>query len=254
MHGAIITRPNLIDPNKIRGKRIVAFGAHSDDVEFLAAGTMMQLSVNNEIEIVIATDGQMGTHSAKQNGEDLTKVRIREAQEGAKFMGVQKVMFWSYPDLNLQIWRKQLLKRVVKYLVTNKPDLVLSFDPWGRYEAYVHPDHRTLAWAVTEGVMLATLPKWIKKNKIGNGYLSPKPQHWLWAPAEANVAVEVTGVWQRRMELLKVFNSQFDNDFEWERISKMIAKMYADIGRVAGVEYAEGFRILEYTGEWDKNS
>ena len=251
MGGHRILKPDLIDISKIKGKKIVVFGAHSDDVEFLAAGTLMQLGANNDLRLVVATDGQNGTHDEDQDKSELVSMRQTEARIASKKLEAKEVLFWSYQDLDLQNRKKHLLKRIVKLLLREKPDMVFSFDPWGRYEAYVHPDHRALAWAVTEGIMMSTLPKWVKKHGLGNRFLSPKPQLWLYAPAEANVAVDISTVWEERLAVVEGFVSQFDREVQWLRIKRLLTKMYSKVGGSVGVDSAEGFRILEYDGEYN---
>jgi LmbE family N-acetylglucosaminyl deacetylase len=259
--------PSLIDVAEIKNKTILAFGAHPDDLEFAAAGTLMQLSRSasplpikgglervtlNKLQIVVATDGSYGTHDLDQDKGELTQIRYTEARIAAKKLGAQSITFWGYPDLDLQNRKKQLLKKVIKILLKVKPDIVFSFDPWGRYDAYVHPDHRALAWAVTEGVMISTLPKWNQKHGLGNRHLNPKPQLWLYAPAVANVAVDISSFWQRRLDVVKIFISQFDHDFQWQNTERWLESSYSQSGALVGVQYAESFRILEYHGEWDK--
>ncbi len=257
MGGYKILKPDLIDISKIKKKRILVFGAHSDDAEFLAAGTLIQLGSakqNNSLKVVVATDGNMGTHDHDQDRSELVSMRMTEAKIAAKKFEAKEIKFWGYADLDLQNRKKQLLKRVVKVLFNEQPDLVFSFDPWGRYDAYVHPDHRALAWAVNVGVMMATLPKWVKKNGLGDRFLSPKSQVWLFAPAEANVVVDVESVWQERLQTVEGFVSQFDREVQWKKVERMLTRTAERVGEMVGLKYAEGFRILEYDGEWDKDS
>lgn len=251
MGGARIVQPALIDFSKIKGQKVLAIGAHSDDMEFGAGGTLLQMSRENEVTVVIATDGRMGSHDLDHDKGELIQMRMTEARIAGKKLGVKEVLFWGYPDLQLRERKKHLLRRVVKELLRFQPDIVLTFDPWGKYEMAVHPDHRTLAWAVVEGVMMATLPEWVKKHKLGRRFLSPKPSVWLMAPGEPNVAVDVSDVWEERLDLLKVFVSQFDREVQWERLKTRVEYSYGEMGKWAGVAFAEGFRIMEYDGRWD---
>ncbi len=247
-------KPDILDITKIKNKKILAMGAHSDDLEFCAGGTLLQLSKQNQVEVVIVTDGNMGTHNCDQDHQELVRMRMEEARAAAKHMGAKEVRFWSYPDLELENRRKMLLKHVVKELLRMKPNIVVTFDPWGRYEAAVHPDHRALAWAATEGVMMATLPKWVKRQGLGNRFLSPKSQVWLMCPAVANVVVNISPIWEERLGLLKVFVSQFDNDFQWDKMSEWVTRTSNTAGTMVGLEHGEGFRILEYMGEWNQEA
>lgn len=252
MGGARIQIPATIDMSKIRGKRILALGAHSDDLEFLAAGTLMQLTKENFVSVVIATDGRMGTHDHDQDTGELVSMRMTEARIAAKKIGVEEINFWNYPDLDLQNRKKHLLKRVVKHMLKVKPDMVVTFDPWGRYDPLVHPDHRALGWAVVEGVLYGTLPQWVYRQGLGKKFLTPKPQVWLMAPAEANVVVDITDVWDLKLNNLQGFVSQFDREVQWEKQRKWLELEFGKVGDMVGVQYGEAFRILEYMGEWDK--
>jgi len=247
-----IQTPALIDTDKITGKKIIAFGAHPDDIEFTSAGTIFQLSRNNDVHFAIATDGSYGTHDHNQDRGELVKTRYQEARESAKQLKAKEIDFWSYPDLDLQNRKRQLLKKVVKALLKIKPDIVFSWDPWGKYEPAVHPDHRALAWAVAEGVMMSTLPKWIHRKGLGNKFLSPKPQLWLYAPGEANIAVDISPAWEQKITAIKLFKSQFDSEVVMEKVESRLQNNHSRVGEQVGVQYAEPFRIMEYRGEWDR--
>src|SRR5690606_26732013 len=116
-----------------------------------------QISQENRVVITVATDGQMGTHDLNQDQRKLIEMRMKEARASAERMGAQEIDFWNYPDMELQNRKKHLMRRVAKKLLKVRPDIVITFDPWGRYDAAVHPDHRTLSMTVVETVMFATL-------------------------------------------------------------------------------------------------
>lgn len=241
-----------LDIGKIKNKRIVAIGAHSDDLEFACAGTINLLAQNNELEIVIVTDGNLGVHEYEIDKQGLVEKRIFEARKSAEMMGVKNVNFWSYPDWSLFERKKHLMKKMVKWWLKFRPDIVISFDPWGKYEPYVHLDHRTLAWSVVESLMLATLPQWVIKHRLGRRMLSPKPQVWLMWPSDANVVVDVSSNWNKRMEVLGVFESQFDKEVDQKKLEKWVQTNAIRIGKKVNVEYGEEFRILDYEDEWDE--
>ena len=241
-----------LDVTKIVGKRIWAMGAHSDDLEFACAGTLSLLAKNNEVGIVVVTDGKLGTHEYEVDKQALINSRINEARKSGEIMGVKEVHFWSYPDWGLADRKKHLMKKMIKWWLKQRPEIVISFDPWGKYEPYIHSDHRTLAWSVVESLMLATLPQWVVKHKLGKRMLSPKPQVWLMWPDESNVVVDVSSVWGKRMESLRVFESQFDKEVDINRMERWVTNNAAWVGEKIGVGYGEEFRILDYEGEWDE--
>ena len=65
------------DISQLKNKKILAFGAHPDDIEFGAGGTLAQFSGQNSVEIIIATDGGLGTHDQKLKNGDIVEILIK---------------------------------------------------------------------------------------------------------------------------------------------------------------------------------
>jgi len=235
--------------SSLEGKKIVAVGAHPDDLEFGAGGTLIKLSGTNNVITVVVTDGGMGTHN-EEDEIGIAKIRLKENRDAAKMMGIGRDIYWSYPDLSLENYKRSFQKRMVKLLLSVRPDVVMTFDPWGRYEPLLHPDHRTVAWGVVEAVLKSTLPKYLKRHGFKNKFLPSKPQVWLMAPGEANVGVDITSVWERKWEVISIHKSQFDSKEIYENLKKRLTvEWFGKQGKGIGVDYAETFRILEYSGE-----
>src|SRR3989344_1646756 len=105
------------DIEKIIGKTVLVFGAHPDDVEFGAGGTISLMSGNNEVAEIVATDGGWGTHKTDLNRGDLAKQRFDEAEKSSKLLGIKKIIFWSYPDGELSSWDKHLRLKITKTIL-----------------------------------------------------------------------------------------------------------------------------------------
>lgn len=239
-----------LDTATIVGKKIVGIGAHPDDLEFGAGGTLIKLAQDNELTTIVATDGGMGTHEKddkSKTSNTISDIRKTENREAARLMGVTRDIYWNYPDFSLKKYERNLRKKLLKLLLRERPDIIISFDPWGRYEPYVHPDHRCLGLLVVESVLAATLPLYIKKQGLSVPFLSPKPQIWLMAPAEPNIVVDVTKVWEKKWEALAVHKSQFDSEVSFENIKTRVSQIMGNIWTGENdVKFVEPFRVLEY--------
>lgn len=233
----------------IEGRKILAVGAHPDDLEFSAGGTLALLSKRNKVTMVIATDGGEGTHDPNKDNGHLAMEREQEARKAAEILGVKEIVFFNYPDLELRNWRQNFFKKFLKFLVKNRPDIVISWDFWGRYEPLVHPDHRTVAEVVMEAILEGTLPNRLKKRGLlGVQPLNPKPKQWLMAPADPSHVVDVTKVWDTKWEALKVHTSQLPvkNPEQFHQVKSMLEeKWFKPQGMLVGVKFGEPFRILE---------
>lgn len=234
----------LIDISKIKNKKILAIGAHPDDLEFTAGATIYLLAKENRVQISIVSDGRMGTHNALEDISALTQTRENETKDAAEVLGVKNITFWRYPDTQLLSYEKNFRRKLLKYLLKTRPDIIFCFDPWGRYEPLIHPDHRVVSWAVVESVLFGTLPLYVKKHGFGNAVLDPKPEIWLTVPGEASAAVDVTSSFPKKVEALKKHPSQFDKQVSFEAMIKRIEDRAKAAGEKVGLKLAEEFRIL----------
>jgi LmbE family N-acetylglucosaminyl deacetylase len=227
--------------NDYSGKKILAVGAHPDDVEFAAGGTLALLSRRNRITLVIVTDGGAGTKDPHINRKTFVVEREKETHRAVEILGIQEVMFFRYPDLGLNGYRNDFFQKFLRLLVGLRPDIVISWDFWGRYELLVHPDHRVVAEVVMEAVLEATLPNRLKRWSVFAAEpLGPKPEQWLMIPAEPNNIVDISDVSEVKWQALREHRSQ-DGVQERERLER---KYFSPAGKLIGVRFGEAFRIM----------
>ena len=136
-------------------KRVVAIGAHPDDVEFFAGASVAGLCASGaEVEIVICTDGARG---GAEGGTALAQRRRAEAGHAAAALGALPPVFLGHPDGGL-VADDALRRDLVREIRRVRPDLVLVHDPttlWtpmgGRVQLG-HSDHRAAGQACLDAV------------------------------------------------------------------------------------------------------
>ena len=119
--------------------RIIAVGAHPDDIEIFMLGLMLRFkNEGNEIHFLVATDGSLGGTESKTK---LKKIRSKETSSALKCFG--KLHLLELPDGSLgdKESHKNILKTTINGL---KPDLVVT-----HYKKDYHSDHRALSVIVT---------------------------------------------------------------------------------------------------------
>ena len=68
--------------------RILAFGCHPDDVEFICAGTLALLAERGcEIHIAIMAGGDVGSPTLSRH--EIRELRLKEAQAAADVIGAR---------------------------------------------------------------------------------------------------------------------------------------------------------------------
>jgi LmbE family N-acetylglucosaminyl deacetylase len=135
---------------------VLVFVPHPDDAEFYAGGTIARFArEDHRVLIVIATDGRRG--SFEHQSEILVPLRMEEARRGAQALGAEPPILLSHPDMELdRLPPGKLREEFVRLIRQHRPDVVIAQDPFVPYEP--HPDHRTVAWAVSDALHYAHLP------------------------------------------------------------------------------------------------
>lgn len=102
--------------------KILAIGAHPDDIEIGCGGTIKKhLDEGGEAEFLIMTYGEAGSISIGK--EELSQIRKQEALSGAKELGVDKVHFFGLADGLTYFTRDDKIKLIQKVREI-KPDIV----------------------------------------------------------------------------------------------------------------------------------
>lgn len=120
---------------KSQGRTFLVVGAHPDDAEWWAGGTIALLSKNNQVVLILGTSGEAGA-----DVPDLDKIRERQQREAAKIVGYDKVVFLRHPDRHLDE-SKDLRNELEQLYQEYKPDGVIAFDIEKQAYIYHHSDH-----------------------------------------------------------------------------------------------------------------
>ncbi len=133
--------------------RVLAIGAHSDDVEFGCGATLAKwAAAGATVQILVLTDGSKGTWDPDADLAALVATRRREQDAAAAVLGVDGVEILDWPDGELGSGLAERA-RVCEAIRRARPEVVLGHDPWKRYR--LHPDHRHAGWLLLDGVVAA---------------------------------------------------------------------------------------------------
>jgi len=107
-------------------RRVLAVGAHPDDVEILCAGTLARF-VDQGAQTVILTvmNGDKGAFDVPP--EELARVRRSECQAAAEVIGAEW-MGLDVPDGTL-VWDRDLHARMIRAIQAADPDVIITHAP-----------------------------------------------------------------------------------------------------------------------------
>jgi LmbE family N-acetylglucosaminyl deacetylase len=234
----------------VEPRRVLAVGAHPDDVEFGCGATIAHWAATGaEVHMVVLTDGSKGTWDVEADLNDLAAERRYEQQDAADALGAAGVEFLDLVDGELQAGRAEraALCAVIRRL---RPDTLLGHDPWKRYR--LHPDHREAGRLLLDGVVAARDPHFFPEQGTAH-----RPDRVLLFEAEVVDHVEDAGPgFDAKLTALLAHRTQWrstmgieaggpDEADQLEAFEARVRGEAAALGAGWGLELAEGFKRLE---------
>ncbi|MEY3416397.1 MAG: bacillithiol biosynthesis deacetylase BshB1 [Bacteroidota bacterium] len=219
---------------------ILVFAVHPDDAELACAGTiMLHLAKGKKVGIVDLTKGELGTRGS-------VEIRMVEAAIASDIMGLTVREHLNLEDgffRNDRDNQLPLIQMIRKY----QPEIVITNALEDR-----HPDHGRACALQIDACFLAGLMK-IETSLDGKPQEAWRPKHVYNYIQDRYIkpdfVIDITPFWEKKMEAIKVFSSQFYDPNSTEPMT-YIANDYflsfvegraLEMGHAIGVKYGEGF-------------
>lgn len=229
--------------------RILAVGAHPDDIEWTCGGTLaLYRAQGAEIHLAIATRGDIGAPTGTR--EEIAEMRHQETIEAANLIGAE-VIWMGYDDEFLFSTRETRMT-FIDAIRQAAPDVM--FIP---SDADYHPDHRAASTLARDARIPASVPliesEYRHVEKIPTVFIADTMGGKDFAP---DAYVDITAVADLKWEMLACHKTQR----EWH--AALYPGKFGDFARdlsrlrglQSGCDFAEGFKILgDYppTGGWE---
>ncbi len=224
---------------------ILAFGAHPDDVELGCSGTIAkEVSLGKKVGIVDLTRGELGTRGS-------VPIRDAEAKNAAEILGISVRENLSMRDgffVNDEQHQLEIIRRIRKY----QPEIVICNAIDDR-----HIDHGKGSKLVSDACFLSGLRK-IETVHEGVSQEAWRPKvvyHYIqWKNIEPDFVVDISDFIDKKTAAIMAYSSQFYSENSNEPVTPIATKNFLesihyrsqDLGRIVGVEYAEGFTAERY--------
>jgi bacillithiol biosynthesis deacetylase BshB1 len=210
---------------------LLAIAAHRDDVELTCGGTLARAArAGHAVGILDLTGGEMGTRGS-------ATLREQEATAAARVLGVRVRLNAGLPDAYIANDAATRV-RLVEILRRTRPRVVILPFPVGR-----HPDHRVASEVARDACYLAGLAKYHPTA----GHEPHRPFKLLYAlayredPVRPTFVVDITDVFDTKMEAIRCYASQFDGATAAGEIFPTGQDLYALI-RVQAAHYGSLIR------------
>jgi len=132
--------------------KVLAIGAHPDDIEILCAGTLaLYAKDGHEVFMCHVCDGNKG--SLEHTSKEIAKIRAKEAKESAKIIGATPL--WAGISDGEVVLDLKSRERIMDVIRQADPDLIIT-----HYPDDYHSDHINTSRLVFEATYLANLKLW----------------------------------------------------------------------------------------------
>jgi bacillithiol biosynthesis deacetylase BshB1 len=218
---------------------ILAFGAHPDDVELFAGGTLAKMAaLGYDAGVVDMTRGELGTRGTPAR-------RKLEADKAAEILGLRVRGNIGLEDGNVTVTPESRLK-IIRILRKYRPQIVLT-----HYWDDKHPDHVHTSRLVAEAVHHSGLAK----IKTGQARYRPPVIVYFKLPRRLipSFVVDISDHIQQRRAAISAYGSQLFDPSSKEPMTRLsqpdflfhVESVHAYYGSLIGTRAAEAFHIKE---------
>jgi len=221
---------------------ILAFGAHPDDVELSAAGTLIkQVKKGFSVGIIDLTLGEMGTRGTPE-------IRKKEADDARRIIGAKFRENLYLTDAFIDI-SKDSVSKIVRKIRLYQPKIILCNAIKDR-----HPDHAIASKLVSKSCFISGLLKFETfENNISQSPHRPvNIYHYIqdqWI--DPDFIVDISEEFNQKNKAIMAFKSQFYQPDSFEPSTPISSKEFLDsitskailLGRSINKKYGEGFKV-----------
>ncbi|MDH3699397.1 MAG: bacillithiol biosynthesis deacetylase BshB1 [Flavobacteriaceae bacterium] len=226
---------------------ILVFASHPDDAELGAGATIAKcVAQGKRVGIVDLTRGELGTRGTAD-------IREKESLDASRILGIHARENMEFRDgffTNDEEHQRAVIRMIRKY----RPEVVLCNAIEDR-----HIDHARGSKLVSDACFLSGLAKIDTKMEGDDQWQDPwrpsRVYHYIqWKNLEPDFVVDVSEFIGKKVEAIQAYSSQFYDPKSDEPETPISSKNFIDsiiyrsrdLGRLTGVQHAEGFTVERY--------
>jgi len=206
-----------LDPVRVGFERVLAIGAHPDDVEIGCLGTLLKLGPECEAHVFV---GCLGSPGDPSTGAE----RANETRAAFKCLQLGSLTIREHPGITPEDF-EPLLQQLTRVMSDVKPDLVLCHGPKD-----THQEHR-LMWEICLSAARRS-----QASILHYGTASST------ADFSPNVFVDIAAYYEDKKRALSAHQSQADKDYmNPPHLDICHANTYASLH---GIRISEAFELF----------
>ena len=217
--------------------RILAVGAHLDDIEIACGGTLAKaIEAGHNVKVLIMSKSGYTNKEGKIQRSD--EVAVKEGINALHTLGIMDIEIFDFETKDIP-FRSDVVNVIDLVISQHNPDIIFTHHPFDTHQAH-------------EGVSKATIAAARRKNTVffyepitpsGRSYVAFKPMLY----------VDIESTLDKKIESLKCHTSEY-NKFGAEDWIEGVRCRCGFRGYEIGKKYAEAFEVLRLEMSFDQRT
>ena len=251
----------------LKGKTVLAVGAHADDLSIFAGGALCALArAGANVHALRVTDDYADSFDIPT--EETKKVNSDQFQKSMNILGVTTVHNLDFPTDQLSsVKLVDLREKIIFKFRELKPYAVISFDPYSAY-GEDNQDHLMVAKAVDESYWTSIFDKHHPEHFALGVAPHAVIERWYFGRelTRTTSSIDISEFLEQKIAAVNSHEVMMDNIYYqltiFERdsgqklliedreslVPLMIQSMAKSAGEKSGFEFAENYRIVRFIG------
>lgn len=207
--------------------KILAVGAHLDDIELACGGTLAKaVAAGHQVKTLIMSKSGYTNISGKVQRTD--EMAVREGTEALRTLGIRDIEILDFPTKDIP-FQSDVVNAIDVCITEYKPDIIFTHHPFDTHQAHVGVSQATIAAARRKNTVFFYEPL----APSGRSYMAFRPQ--LYVDVESTIDLKIASLREHKSE----YNKFGAEDWIAGVHSRCIFRGY-EIGK----KYAEAFEVL----------
>lgn len=214
--------------------KILAIGAHLDDIELACGGTLAKaIKAGHQVKVIIMSRSGYTNFNGKQMRED--DIAVIEGTNALKTLGITDIEILDFPTKDIP-YESSVIESIDIRMSEYNPDVIFTHHPFDTHQAHVGVSKSTISAARRKNTIFFFEPI----TPSGRSYVAFKPQMY----------VDISTTINEKIASLKEHKTEYKK-FGEEWITGVICRS-GFRGYELNVNYAEAFEVLRCELSFDK--
>lgn len=208
--------------------KILAIGAHLDDIELACGGTIARAIANgHNVSMVVLSNSAYTMYDGRVMRSK--KNAVSEGKRAAEILGVKNMEIWDFPAKDIP-YESAVVEKLDKKINDFKPDIIFTHWPFDTHKSHQNAALSSISAARYQNSILMYEPI----TPAGRSYVGFRPQ----------VYIDITGYIDQKLNALKAHKTEYKKYGKGWLEGVKARAVYR--GFEIGTKYAEAFEVMRY--------